>query len=77
MSIQLPEKRQTRSTRIVFYYDTGVQPKDCDVKRILDILKRLQELEVNVKIWTRMGIARMGIAMRSAPVPTLTSRERM
>jgi len=50
MAIQLPENRQTRSTRIVFYYDSSVQPKDCDVKRILDILKRLQELGVNVNI---------------------------
>jgi len=50
MSIHLSENRQTRSTRIVFYYDSSVQPKDCDVKRILDILKRLRGLEVNVKI---------------------------
>ena len=55
MSIQLPENRQIRSTRIVFYYDSSVQPEDCDVKRILDTLKRLQELKANVKIVDTAG----------------------
>jgi len=55
MSIQLPKSGQTRLTRIVFYYDSSVQPEDCDVKRILDILKRLQELGVNVKVVDTAG----------------------
>jgi len=55
MSISPLEKRQVRLTQIVFYYDSTIQPLDCDVNRVLVMMRRLQELGVNVKIVDMAG----------------------
>ena len=46
---------KSRTIRLVFYYDSSVQPKDCDVPRILATLKKLEELGVEASIIDTIG----------------------
>ena len=44
------------TSTFVFYYDSGIQPVNCDLHRIIGTLTRLQELGVDVRIVDTKGI---------------------
>ena len=56
MSPSTVPEASSRSIRFVFFYDSGFQPIDCDVARVLSILKKLQGLGTDVQIVDVTGL---------------------